>query len=147
MATATKIQVKDRTFNEGKIPVINGGDLTLKYYTRQGNFDFSHPSDVSYSCHLSVYQNGQRLLSTNVSPDYEYEGNDVDEAVDIIEQDIRSHWIDTARSEKKCMVNFLKRHQEEIEMGNGRNRFTQVLKEIERLSSELEGLSRWIKPL
>lgn len=133
----TSIEVKYYTYNDGPVPVYHGGELTLKYFTRSGKFDL-FSNEESLSCHLEVSENGRRLVSCNTSPEYMYEGRDCNEALAIIEEDIASHWIDTARDEKRRCMNFITRYQPRIEQGNASLRLQKIDKSIEQLNAERE---------
>lgn len=138
-----KIPVKQYTYGNGKVEIWHRGKLSMRYYSRTGKFNLLS-DEISVSCHVAVYEDDKRLLSCNISPEDEYEGTDVDEAAWLINEDIKSHWIDTASSEKKAVRKFILRHQEEIEMGNGVKRLIEIDKELERLKSEKESLLRWV---
>lgn len=138
------VEVTQYTYNNGSIPVYTGGRLTLHYSTRRGRFNFMSPDEESLRCHVAIYESGKRLVSCNVGTDYEAEGTDADEAIAVVEEDIASKWIDTARGEKQRCVNFIRRYKAQIERGNAEHRLEQVIKKSEELAHEAARLAEFL---
>lgn len=116
--------------------------IRLSYSTRQGKFDLLS-DDESYSCHIAILdENGNKLLSTNISPEYEMDGNDIEEAICELEEAIRRTW--TTSDTRPEVLQFLKDNQEALEYGNDVYELAEVLKETERLASRAAVLSERI---
>lgn len=132
----TQIAFKDHTFDDGKVTVFDGRrTYSLRYYTRSGRFNLMS-NEESLSCHLEITDDlGNRVISTNISPEYEYEGTDVEEAIYAVEEDIKSYCFDGARTNKETFINFLKTHQEAIERGNDLKELKDIDKQLEKLKS------------
>lgn len=114
--------------------------MRLEYSTREGNFDFAHPSEISYSTHMVVYdEEGKKLIHCNISPESDIEGNDPEEAIWYIKDQIQRVW-STANKERQAMVDYLKEHSEEIEKGNDKYELIQVNQRIEELTARKERL-------
>lgn len=126
------IQVKDRTYGNGNVIVYKGGDLNLRYYTRKGRFDLMSNED-SFSCHIAVYENGVRLAHCNITPEYEVDGDDIEEAISEINDYIRRTWYSSDMWEIRRLRNFLERYQDKIEYGNAKKELEVTNKEIDRL--------------
>lgn len=117
----------------------------LKYTSRTGHFNFANPSEESISCHIGISDGEKEIAHTNIRADYEAEGNDVDEAIDLLEAELKKVWISTSKDEWKEMIEFLKLNRDEIETGNREKRKLEIKKEMEKLNKELKSLEDIIK--
>lgn len=116
--------------------------MRLEYKSRTGKFNFANPSEESVSCHIAIYDNdGNKIKSTNVHPEYEEEGNDVDDAIYLLEESDKKVMYSSYQKEWREMIGFLKEHQEEIEEGNRQYRIQKIKKQIASLNSELDLLT------
>lgn len=116
--------------------------MRLKYTTRLGAF-FLGSAEETYSCHIAVYDDeSKKLISTNIRPEYELEGSDVEEIIQEIEEAIKRTW--TTGDTRREMIDYLKEHQAEIELGNDTYELNTLVKKIEDMSSRVETLSKRI---
>lgn len=114
--------------------------MRLKYSTRLGKF-FLGSDEETYSCHIAVYDDkGDRLISTNIRPEYELDGTDPEEIMDEIQTAIKRTWT-TGDDRKECWK-FILDHQKEIERGNDEYELEQTLEQVAKLSSRAEVLSQ-----
>jgi hypothetical protein len=114
--------------------------MRLQYSTRKGRF-YIGSSEETYSCHIAVYDDdNKKLISTNITTEYEVDGNDPEEIMDEIQDAIKRYW--TTGDDRKDCWQFILDHKEEIELGNDEYELSQVLKQIEQLSSRAESLSK-----
>lgn len=117
--------------------------MRLNYSTRFGKF-FLGSSEETYSTHIAVYDDeGKKLISTNIRPEYELEGNDVEEIIYEIEEAIKRTW--TTGDTRREMIDYLKEHQAEIELGNDTYELNTLVKKIADMSSRVETLSKRIE--
>jgi hypothetical protein len=113
--------------------------MRLEYYSRVGRFNFADPSQDSISCHIVVFNElNEKIKSTNIHPEYEIEGDDIDEVIDNLESANERVWYSSAQGEWKEMIEFLKKHRDEIEAGNKEYKITEIKKQIEVLQKQLE---------
>ena len=113
--------------------------MFLKYSTREGHFNLMQPSETSYSCHAAVYdENADRIISTNFDPGFELNGNDVDELAYELQESLNRTW-STDKSRKE-MLDYLNKHQKEIENGNRKRRLAEIETELAALNEEKENL-------
>lgn len=123
-------------------PIIyRGGALHIHYKSETGKFNFLS-DDESTMCHIRIYEDGKRIggKSVDCESDY-YDDCDVDEALWLIDEDAKMHWIDTAREEKQAVRNFIAIHRDEIGRGNILHEISQLTKDIESKASRLEYLT------
>lgn len=114
--------------------------MFLKYYTREGHFNWSKPSEVSYSCNVAVYDDdANRIKYCNFTPEYELEGTDVHEAMAEIEESMSRYW--STSDDRKEMIAFLKENKLAIETGNVKRRLAVIDTELAALTEEKERLS------
>lgn len=138
---STSIAVKDRNYREIPIEVYKGGLLTLSYFTRRGKFNLLS-NDESFSCHIAVYENGERLISANTSPEYALDGNEPYDAMEELKREIASHWISTSEMNNKRLLKFIERYEEKIEYGNDKARLVQIDKQLTSLNDEKERIEK-----
>ena len=110
-------------------------DMFLKYTTREGNFNFARPSEVSYSCHIAVCDDDANKIKTcNFEPTFDLNGSDVDEIDYELEESIGRYW--STSDDRKEMLEFLRANKAEIEAGNIRRRLAEIETEISALEEE-----------
>lgn len=115
--------------------------MRIEYTSRKGHFNFANPSEESISCHLAVFNElNEKIKHTNFHPEYEYDGDDVEEAVHLLEEADKRVLFSTSQKEWKEMIAFLKENQEEIERGNKEWKIAKTKQKIERLQKELSDL-------
>ena len=114
--------------------------MRLKYQSREGNFNFCNPSEVSINCHIGVVDNGKIIKSVNIKTDYEADGNDIDEAIDLLKEADKRVFYATAQKEWKEMIEFLENNREELEKGYKQSRILEIKDNISKLEAELEKL-------
>lgn len=115
--------------------------MFLKYSTREGNFNFARPSEVSYSCHIAVCDDDANKIKTcNFEPTFELNGSDVDEIDYELEESIGRYW--STSDDRKEMLAFLRANKSEIEAGNIRRRLAEIETEMSALQKEKERLTQ-----
>lgn len=113
--------------------------MRLEYKSRYGKF-FLGSSEETYSCHVAVYDDeNNKLISTNIRPEYELEGNDIEEIIYEIEEAIKRTWT-TGDTRREC-VEFIKEHQDEIALGNLIHELDVLTKDIEKKSERAKDLA------
>ena len=114
--------------------------MRLNYSTQLGKF-YIGSSEETYSCHIAVYDDsGNILISTNIQPEYELDGNDPEEIMDEIQAAIKHTWA-IGDDRKECWQ-FILDHQKEIERGNDEYELKQTLEQVAKLSSRAEVISQ-----
>ena len=109
--------------------------MFLKYTTREGNFNFARPSEVSYSCHIAVCDDDANKIKTcNFEPTFELNGTDVDEIDYELEESMGRYW--STSDDRKEMLEFLRVNKAELEAGNIRRRLAEIETEISALEEE-----------
>lgn len=117
--------------------------MRLKYSTREGHFNWSNTSEVSFSCNVAVYDdNGDRIKVCNFTPEYELDGTDVEEIATEIESSMKRYW--STSDDRKDMVEFLREHETEIEQGNAKYSLDEIDKQLEKLNSEKQSLLAYV---
>lgn len=117
-------------------------NIRLKYSSRTGHFNFANPSEESISCNMSVFdEEGTRIMNTNFKPEYEVEGDDVAEAIYLLEEADKGVLYSTSQKEWKEMISYLKENQEDIEDGNKKYKIKTIMEKIDRLQAELKSLN------
>ena len=115
--------------------------MKLKYTSRTGHFNLLNHSEISVSCHIQISDDdGKNILSTSVRPEYEINGNDPDEAIEILEDTLNRVWISTSKQEWREMIEFLKNNKDEILKGNTKARLSEIENIIENLQKEKQSL-------
>lgn len=118
--------------------------MFLRYSTREGNFNFARPSEVSYSCHVYVCDDDANKIKTcNFEPTVELNGNDVDEIDYEIEESINRYW--STSDDRKEMLEFIRENKAEIEAGNKKRRLAEIETEIAALEEEKSRLTNQLK--
>jgi hypothetical protein len=116
--------------------------MRLQYITRKGRFNLLG-NEESYSCHIAVYgDDGKKVKSTNITTEYEFDGNDPEEIMDEIQESIKRYW--STSDDRKEVWQFILDHQQEIELGNDEYELEQTIRQIEQLSSRAKTLSERI---
>lgn len=114
--------------------------MRLQYTSRRGRYNLLNPREESVSCHIAVYDDeGNKIKSTNVSLEYEIDGTDVSEAIELI-TDYSERVLSSQYKEWEEMIAFLKGNQEAIEDGNRQYRIKTIKTKIEQLQTELTTL-------
>ncbi len=94
--------------------------LRLSITSRTGNFNFMNPQEQSVSCHIAVFENDVKKLSTNIT--INYEENPLvaysETAIELLEECIKKMFIDTSRKEKEKLLKFIKQNYKEIDRGS-----------------------------
>ncbi len=109
--------------------------MFLKYSTREGNFNFARPSEVSYSCHIAVCDDEANKIKTcNFEPTFELNGSGVDEIYCELEESINRYW--STSDDREEMLKFLRANKDEIEAGNSRRRLAEIETEMDALKEE-----------
>ena len=115
--------------------------MFLKYSTREGNFNFARPSEVSYSCHIAVCDDDANKIKTcNFDPTFELNGTDVDEIDYELEESMERYW--STSDDRKEMLEFLRANKAELEAGNIRRRLAEIETEMSALQEEKERLTQ-----
>jgi len=115
--------------------------IRLSYTTRKGHFNWSDPSEESYSCHMAVFDDeGNKLISCNIHPEYEEDGNDPESAIYLLEDAISRTW--TTNDNRPDFLQFIKDNQEALEVGNNIYELEQITKQILKLSERQLQLSQ-----
>lgn len=115
--------------------------MFLKYSTREGNFNFVKPGEVSYSCHVVVCDDDANKLKTcNFEPTFELNGSDVYEIDYELEESMNRYW--STSDDRKEMLEFLRANKTEIEAGNIRRRLAEIKTEIDALEEEQARLTK-----
>ena len=115
--------------------------MRIEYTSRTGNFNWANLSEESISCHLAVFNElNEKIKHTNFSPEYEADGDSVEDAIYLLEEADRKVLYSSSQKEWKEMVVFLKENQEEIEEGNKAWRIAKIKQKIEKLQGELQTL-------
>lgn len=118
--------------------------MFLKYSTREGNFNFARPSEVSYNCHIAVCDDDANKIKTcNFEPTFELNGSDVDEIDYELEESIGRYL--STNDDRKEMLEFLRANKAEIEAGNIRRRLAEIETEMSALQEEKERLTQSTK--
>ena len=115
--------------------------MRIKYTSRTGHFNFLNPAEESINCHLAIFNElNEKIKHTNFNPEYEVEGDSVEEAIYLLEEADRKVLYSSSQKESKDVIAFLKENQEEIEKGNKEWEIAKIKQKIEKLQSELEKL-------
>ena len=111
--------------------------MRLESKSRTGRFNLCSDEET-VSCHIAVYDDeNNKIKSVNIHPEYEEDGNDVENAIYLLEEADRKVLYATNQKEWKEMIGFLKENQEKIEDGNKAYRIIQIKKAIQKLEDEL----------
>lgn len=140
-----KITVKERYSSEYKPIIRGGGELRLSYRSSTGKFNMLG-NEVSTLCYVTVFEDDRILSRVSIDVENEYEGDDIDEILWLIDEDKKMHWIDTASEKKQAMRNFISVNREAIERGNSLKEIELLTKEIAQKAERLEYLSRIFAP-
>lgn len=113
--------------------------MFLKYTTREGNYNLFKPSEKSFNCHVTVYDNRANVLkSCNFTPEYELNGTSVEEIESEITESLDRYW--STSDDRKDMLKYLARNRSTIEKGNIKRRISEIKTEIDALTEELTEL-------
>ena len=116
--------------------------MRIEYTSRTGNFNWANLSEESISCHLAVFNElNEKIKHTNFSPEYEADGDSVEDAIYLLEEADRKVLYSSSQKEWKEMVAFLKENQEEIKKGNKEWKIAKIKQKIKKLQSELQSLT------
>jgi hypothetical protein len=122
--------------------------MRIEYKSRTGNFNLCNPNEKSVSCNIKIIdENGQSILQTNINPDSELEGCDVDDIIYYLEEADKKVLYSTRQKEWKEMVDFLVKNKEEIERGNKEYRISKIKNQLKKLQEELNLLSSSPSPV
>lgn len=115
--------------------------MFIKYYTREGHFNFCNLSELSFSCHLDVCdENADKIKSCNFTPEYELNGTDIDEVIAEITESLTRYW--STSDDRKEMIAFLEKNRTKIIKGNTKRRLAEIETELSALNEEKERLSK-----
>lgn len=115
--------------------------MFIKYYTREGNFNFCKPSELSYSCHLDVCdENANRIKSCNFTPERELNGTDIDEIFIEITDSLDRYY--STSNDRKEMIEFLEKNRSKIIKGNKKRRLAEIETEMSSLQEEKHRLEK-----
>lgn len=115
--------------------------MRLNYTSHTGHYNLCDPSQVSTSCTIRIYDDeGKIIRYVSVSVEGEEDGDDVDRAIELIEEEDKRCFFSTARESWKEMIAFLKEHQDEIEAGNRKYEIENLTKKIGALQKRLDFL-------
>lgn len=137
------IEVKERYQQEYSPIVRSGGQLRISYYSNKGRYNLLS-NDESTKCHISIYEGDKRIAGTSIDVEDEYDGNDVDEIVWLIDQDDKTHLVDTARPKKQAVRNFIIRNQARIELGNAKHDIERLNNQINNMVAERDSLIKFL---
>lgn len=120
---------------------INGTDtMFIKYYTREGHFNYSDTNQVSFRCHLDICDEDANVIKyCNFRPEYELNGSNVDEIIAEITESLDRYW--TTPDDRKEIVAFLEKNRSRIIEGNTKRRLAEIETELAALEEEKERLS------
>lgn len=118
--------------------------MRLEISSRTGRFNLCS-NEESVSCHIAVIDDeNKRILSTNLileneeNPKIAY----VEDAVYLLEEDIRKMFIDTSKAEKEELLRFIKENETEIDKGSKKYRINVLNNQIQRYQEEINNLSK-----
>jgi len=115
--------------------------MRIEYTSRTGRFNFLNPTEESISCHLAVFNElNEKIKHTNFRPEYEENGDSVEDAIYLLEEADRKVLYSSSQKEWKEMISFLKENQEEIEKGNKEWKIVKIKQKIEKWQKELDVL-------
>lgn len=116
--------------------------MRLELKSRTGCFNFCNPEEETTRTTVRIFDENNNILKfVSIETEYNEDGDDVEQAIYLIEEQDKKVLYATDQKEWKEMVEFLKEHQEEIEKGNKEYRIQLLKKQIEKLTQELTTLT------
>ncbi|QIG74555.1 hypothetical protein EVC10_047 [Rhizobium phage RHph_Y25] len=84
---------------------------------REGAFDWAHPSEKQAEIHVSFSIDGERYSicdTVEIGSQFDYDGDDISEAVDAIDCALDRYWISTSRDKTKANIAVFKANEQVI---------------------------------
>jgi len=114
-------------------------EMFVKYFTREGRFNWCNTSEVSYSCNVKICDmNANILVNCNFTPERELNGTDIDEIIAEIQESISRYW--TTSDDRKDFVTFAEKNHDNIIAGTRKRRIAEIKTELDALNEEKERL-------
>jgi hypothetical protein len=77
-------------------------------------------------------ENGNTIISCNIHPEFDENGTEPEDAIYLLEDAIKRSW--TTSDDRPDFLQFIKDHQEALEVGNDIHELEQIGKQILKLS-------------